>query len=102
MAVTIMIDSSIKHMLLSSAINDINFTIKKLQRFCFYAKQKDIYCLYDGRNNSETQRLVQNVILKLEKIKMVLVKPMMVKHPVTDKISQSSDGFVRATYVTFP
>ena len=31
--------------------------------------------------NSETQRLVQNIILKLEKINMVLVKPAMVKHP---------------------
>ena len=31
--------------------------------------------------NSETQRLVQNVILKLEKINMVFVKPVMVKHP---------------------
>ena len=29
-------------------------------------------------HNSETQRLVQNVILKLEKIKMVFVKPVMV------------------------
>ena len=32
-------------------------------------------------SNSETQRLVQNVILKLEKINMVLVKPTMVKQP---------------------
>ena len=31
--------------------------------------------------NSETQRLVQNVILKLEKINIVSVKPVMVKHP---------------------
>ena len=31
--------------------------------------------------DSETQRLVQNVILKLEKINIVLVKPVMVKHP---------------------
>ena len=31
--------------------------------------------------NSETQRLVQNVILKLEKINIVFVKPVMVKHP---------------------
>ena len=31
--------------------------------------------------NSETQRLVQNVILKLKKINMVFVKPVMVKHP---------------------
>ena len=31
--------------------------------------------------NSETQRLVQNVILKLEKTNMVLVKPTMVKQP---------------------
>ena len=33
------------------------------------------------KKNSETQRLVQNVILKLEKINMVLVKPTMVKQP---------------------
>ena len=32
-------------------------------------------------NNSETLRLVQNVILKLEKISTVFVKPAMVKHP---------------------
>ena len=32
-------------------------------------------------NNSETQRLVQNVILKLETINIVFVKPVMVKHP---------------------
>ena len=38
--------------------------------------------------NSETQRLVQNVILKLEKIRMVLVKPTMVKHPLR-KIGQT-------------
>ena len=31
--------------------------------------------------NSETQRLVQNVISKLEKINIVSVKPVMVKHP---------------------
>ena len=31
--------------------------------------------------NSQTQRLVQNVILKLEKINIVSVKPVMVKHP---------------------
>ena len=31
--------------------------------------------------NSETQRLVLNVILKFEKINMVLVKPTMVKQP---------------------
>ena len=31
--------------------------------------------------NSETQRLVQNVILKLEKINIVFVKLVMVKHP---------------------
>ena len=36
--------------------------------------------IYTKRKNSETQRLVQNVILKLEKIKMVFVKPVMVKY----------------------
>ena len=30
--------------------------------------------------NSEAQRLVQNVILKLEKINIIFVKPVMVKH----------------------
>ena len=37
----------------------------------------------DQVTNSETQRLVQNVILKLEKtnINCVSVKPVMVKHP---------------------
>ena len=35
----------------------------------------------DENNNSETQRLVQNVILKLDKINMVFIKPVMVKHP---------------------
>ena len=38
------------------------------------------------KNNSETQRLVQNVILKLEKINKVLVKPVMVKHPLWRKL----------------
>ena len=36
--------------------------------------------------NSEIQRLVQNVILKLEKINMMLVKPVMVKHPSRTKL----------------
>ena len=37
---------------------------------------KEIYHI----KNSETQRLVQNVILKLEKINVVFVKLVMVKH----------------------
>ena len=37
--------------------------------------------LIHTKTNSETQRLVQNVILKLEKINIVFVKPVMVKHP---------------------
>ena len=37
--------------------------------------------LAEFMNNSETQRLVQNVILKLDKINIVFVKPLMVKHP---------------------
>ena len=40
-------------------------------------KEIEANCKY----NSETQRLVQNVILKLEKINIVFVKPVMVKHP---------------------
>ena len=52
--------------------------------------------------NSETQRLVQNVILKLEKINIVFVKPVMVKHPWrTDKIGKICHGYVSDTYVTF-
>ena len=39
------------------------------------------YIVIDAGDNSETQRLVQNVILKLEKINIVFVKPVMVKHP---------------------
>ena len=34
--------------------------------------------------NSETQRLVQNVILKLEKINIVFVKPVMVNSNISD------------------
>ena len=52
--------------------------------------------------NSETQRLVQNVILKLEKIKMVLVKPTMVKHPLRTKLVKRCGVYARDTYVTFP
>ena len=51
--------------------------------------------------NSETQRLVQNVILKLEKINMVFVKPVIVKHPRrTDKISKTRHGYGCHTYST--
>ena len=46
-----------------------------------------------NRENSETQRLVQNVILKLEKISIVFVKPVMVKHPWrADKIGKIRHG----------
>ena len=41
---------------------------------------KSLSILTSSRN-SETQRPVQNVILKLEKINIVFVKPVMVKHP---------------------
>ena len=52
--------------------------------------------------NSETQRLVQNVIFKLEKIKMVFEKPVMVKYPCRmNKICQTRHGYVCDTYVTF-
>ena len=48
-------------------------------------RQINIIMIFAGKEvrivNSETQRLVQNVILKLEKINMVFVKPVMVKHP---------------------
>ena len=50
--------------------------------------------------NSETQRLVQNVNLKLEKIKMVLVKPTMVKHPLQTKLIKRCGVYARDTYVT--
>ena len=53
-------------------------------------------------HNSETQRLVQNVILKLEKIKMVLVKPTMVKHPLRTKLVKRCGVYARDTYMTFP
>ena len=54
------------------------------------------------KQNSEIQRLVQNVILKVEKINIVSVKPVMVKHPWrTDKIGKIRHGYVSDTYVTF-
>ena len=56
----------------------------------------------DFNINSETQRLVQNVNLKLEKIKMVLVKPTMVKHPLQTKLIKRCGVYARDTYVTFP
>ena len=48
--------------------------------------------------NSETQRLVQNVILKLEKIKMVLLKSTMVKHPLRTKLVKRCGVYARDTY----
>ena len=53
--------------------------------------------------NSETQRLVQNVILKLEKINMVLVKPGWSNNH-DGQNSSNRNGYVRDTYMylTFP
>ena len=55
-----------------------------------------------SNSNSESQRLVQNVILKLEKIKMVVVKPTMVKHPLRTKLVKCCGVYARDTYVTLP
>ena len=46
-----------------------------------YILETIFICRWASKRNSETQRLVQKVILKLEKINMVFVKPVMVKHP---------------------
>ena len=51
-----------------------------------YILETIFICRGASKWNSETQRLVQNVILKLEKINMVLVIPVMVKHPSRIKL----------------
>ena len=75
--------------------------------FVFLSEEKESYLHEKQKNktktktNSETQRLVQNVILKLEKIKMVLMKRTMVKHPLRTKLVKRCGVYVRDTYETF-